>query len=82
MTVKFIEAPDKKGQALQVALRVMGAIRYGGTVTPEQAECFINYFSLALPMKYRFPKSTWEEIKLKVQVETWNPEANNETPQN
>jgi hypothetical protein len=63
MSVKFIRAVNPKDVALQTMLRVLGIIRYGGHITPEEAKPFIDLCSLALPMKYRFPRSTWEEIE-------------------
>jgi len=66
VSVKFIEAPDKKGQAIQTALRALGIIRYGGTLAPDDAKKIIDYLSLCLPMKYRFPRETWVQIEMAV----------------
>jgi len=63
MSVKFIPAVYQKDRALQTVLRAFGIIRYGGSLTPEEAKIFIDLCSLALPMKYRFPRETWAQIE-------------------
>ena len=63
MSVKFIPAVCKKDLALQTAIRAFGIIRYGGSLTPEEAKIFIDLCSLALPMKYRFPRETWAQME-------------------
>ena len=63
MSVKFIEAVTPKDRALQTAIRAFAIIRYGGSLTPAEAKLFIDMCSLALPMKYRFPRETWQQIE-------------------
>jgi hypothetical protein len=68
MSVRFIEAVSNKDRALQTAIRAFAIIRFGGSLTPEEAKQFIDLCSLALPMKYRFPRATWEQIEAGVKV--------------
>jgi hypothetical protein len=68
VSVRFIEAVSAKDRALQTMLRALGIIRYGGSLTPDEATLFIDVCSLALPMKYRFPRSTWEQIEAGVKL--------------
>lgn len=63
MSVKFIEAITPKDKALQHAIRAFAIIRFGGKLEPHEAKIFIDMCSLALPMKYRFPRQTWEDIE-------------------
>jgi hypothetical protein len=63
MSVKFISAVSQKDRALQTAIRAFAIIRYGGSLTPKEAKIFIDLCSLALPMKYRFPRETWEQME-------------------
>jgi hypothetical protein len=56
-TISFIEAINPKDRALQTAIRAFSIIRFGGSLTPEEAKLFIEVCSLALPNKYRFPRS-------------------------
>ena len=63
MSVKFIEAVSNKDKALQTAIRAFAIIRFGGSLTPEDAKLFIDVCSLALPNKYRFPRETWQQIE-------------------
>lgn len=66
MSVRFIEAVSVKDRALQTAIRAFAIIKYGGSLTPDEAKLFIDLCSLALPMKYRFPRATWEEMEANV----------------
>jgi predicted metalloenzyme YecM len=63
MSVRFIEAVSTKDKALQTAIRAFAIIRFGGSLTPEEAKLFIDVCSLALPMKYRFPRESWEQME-------------------
>jgi hypothetical protein len=63
MSVKFVEAVNQKDRALQTAIRAFGIIRFGGKLEPHEAKYFIDLCSLALPMRYRFPRETWEQME-------------------
>jgi hypothetical protein len=66
MSIRFIEGVSTKDKALQTAIRAFAVIRFGGSLTQEEAKLFIDICSLALPMKYRFPRATWGQIKVGV----------------
>lgn len=68
MSVKFIEAVSQKDRALQYAIRAFAIIRFGGKLEPHEAKHFIDVCSLALPMKYRFPRETWEQMEAGVKL--------------
>jgi hypothetical protein len=68
MTVRFIESVLDKDRALQTAIRAFAIIRFGGSLTPEEAKLFIDVCSLALPMKYRFPREAWEQMEAAVKL--------------
>lgn len=63
MSVEFIEAVTQKDKALQTAIRAFAIIRFGGKLKPEEAKILTELCSLALPMRYRFPRKTWEQIE-------------------
>lgn len=63
MSVEFIQAQSKKDHAIQTAIRALAIIRYGGYLSHKEAKLFIDLLSLSLPMKYRFPREVFEEIK-------------------
>ena len=66
LTIDFVEAVSQKDRALQTAIRAFAIVRFGGSLTAEEAKLFIDLCSLALPMKYRFPRKTWEEMETQV----------------
>jgi len=68
MSVKFIEAVSQKDKALQTAIRGFAIIRFGGKLEPSEAKYFIDLCSLALPMKYRLPRETWEQMEAGVKL--------------
>jgi hypothetical protein len=59
MTVEFVEAVSKKDKALQTAIRAFAIIRFGGKLNANEAKLMCDVLSLALPMKYRFPRFAW-----------------------
>lgn len=63
MSVTFVEAKLPKDKALQTAIRAFAIIRFGGSLTPDEAKLFCEVCSLALPNKYRFPRSVWEQME-------------------
>lgn len=65
-TISFIEAGTPKDRALQTCIRAFSIIRYGGTLTPDEAKLFIDICSVALPNKYRFPRELHETIEKQV----------------
>ena len=65
-TIIFVEAVNEKDRALQTAIRAFAIIRYGGSITPSESKIFIDLCSLALPMKYRFPRATWEQMEKQI----------------
>jgi hypothetical protein len=65
-TISFVEAVNPKDRALQTAIRAFSIIRFGGTLNSEEAKLFIDICSLALPMKYRFPRSVHEAMEKQV----------------
>ena len=68
MSIRFIEAVTQKDRALQTAIRAFAIVRYGGKLEPHEAKLFIDMCSLALPMRYRFPRQVWEDIEAGVKL--------------
>jgi predicted metalloenzyme YecM len=68
VSVRFIEAVTAKDRALQTAIRAFAIIKFGGKLEPHEAKLFIDVCSLALPMRYRFPRQTWEDIEAGVKL--------------
>jgi hypothetical protein len=64
--ISFIEAINPKDRALQTAIRAFSIIRFGGSLTPDEAKLFIEVCSLALPNKYRFPRHVHEAMERQV----------------
>jgi hypothetical protein len=72
-TISFVEATNTKDRALQTAIRAFSIIRFGGTLNSEEAKLFIDVCSLALPMKYRFPRSVHEAMEKQIKESLRTP---------
>jgi hypothetical protein len=66
VSVRYIEARTQKDRALQLVIRALGIIRYGGHLTPTEAKTFIDLCSLALPNRYRLTREEWAKIEMGV----------------
>lgn len=54
---------NQKDEALRVAAKAFLIIRFGGTLTANEAKMFCDLCCLALPMKYRFEKQELVNIE-------------------